>query len=46
MLDGRLTAGALLVFVMYLGKIYKPMKNLSKMADTLTKAAVAFERIG
>ena len=45
-LDGRLTAGALLVFVMYLGKIYKPMKNLSKMADTLTKAAVAFERIG
>jgi len=26
--------------------MYKPMKNLSKMADTLTKAAVAFERIG
>jgi ATP-binding cassette, subfamily B, bacterial len=45
-LADRLTAGALLVFIMYLGKMYKPMKNLSKMTDTLSKAAVAFERIG
>jgi len=44
-LQGRLTAGALLVFVLYLGKMYKPMKDLSKMADTLSKAAVGFERI-
>jgi subfamily B ATP-binding cassette protein MsbA len=33
------------VFVLYLGKMYKPMKDLSKMADTLSKAAVGFERI-
>jgi subfamily B ATP-binding cassette protein MsbA len=26
--------------------MYKPMKDLSKMADTLSKAAVGFERIG
>jgi subfamily B ATP-binding cassette protein MsbA len=45
-LAGELTAGALLVFVIYLGKMYKPMKDLSKMADTLSKAAVGFERIG
>jgi ATP-binding cassette subfamily B protein len=45
-LDGSLTAGALLVFVLYLGKMYKPMKDLSKMADTLSKAVVGFERIG
>jgi subfamily B ATP-binding cassette protein MsbA len=45
-LTGRLTAGALLVFILYLGKMYKPMKNLSKMTDTLSTAAVAFERIG
>ena len=45
-LDGALTAGALLVFILYLGKMYKPMKDLSKMADTLSKAAVGFERIG
>jgi subfamily B ATP-binding cassette protein MsbA len=44
-LEGRLTAGALLVFVIYLGKMYKPMKNLSKMTDTLSKAAISFERI-
>jgi subfamily B ATP-binding cassette protein MsbA len=45
-LAGRLTAGGLLVFVVYLGKMYKPMKDLSKMSDTLSKAAVGFERIG
>ena len=44
-LAGSLTAGALLVFVLYLGKMYKPMKDLSKMTDTLSKAAVGFERI-
>jgi subfamily B ATP-binding cassette protein MsbA len=45
-LAGDLTAGALLVFVLYLEKMYKPMKDLSKMADTLSKAAIGFERIG
>jgi len=44
-LAGTLTAGALLVFVTYLGKMYKPMKDLSKMSDTLSKAAISFERI-
>jgi subfamily B ATP-binding cassette protein MsbA len=45
-LAGELTSGALLVFVLYLGKMYKPMKDLSKMTDTLSKAAISFERIG
>jgi ATP-binding cassette, subfamily B, bacterial len=45
-LSGRLTAGALLVFIVYLGKMYKPMKDLSKMTDTLSKAVISFERIG
>jgi subfamily B ATP-binding cassette protein MsbA len=45
-LAGNLTAGALLVFVLYLEKMYKPMKDLSKMTDTLSKAAIGFERIG
>jgi len=45
-LAGHLTTGALLVFVLYLDKMYKPMKNLSKMTDTLSKAVIAFERIG
>jgi subfamily B ATP-binding cassette protein MsbA len=41
-----LSAGALLVFVVYLGKMYKPMKDLSKLTDTWSKAQVGFERIG
>jgi ATP-binding cassette, subfamily B, bacterial len=45
-LADRLTSGALLVFILYLGKMYKPMKDLSKTSDTLSKAAVSFERIG
>jgi subfamily B ATP-binding cassette protein MsbA len=44
-LTGELTAGALIVFVLYLGKMYKPMRDLSKMTDTISKAQVGFERI-
>ena len=44
-LSGELTPGGLLVFVLYLGKMYKPMKDLSKMSDTLSKAAVSVERM-
>jgi subfamily B ATP-binding cassette protein MsbA len=45
-LSGRITTGALVVYVIYLGKMYKPIKDLSKTADTMSKAAVSFERIG
>ncbi|MEP7351738.1 MAG: ABC transporter ATP-binding protein [Acidobacteriota bacterium] len=44
-LQGALTAGALIVFVSYLSKLYKPMQELSKMTDTYTKAVVGYERI-
>jgi subfamily B ATP-binding cassette protein MsbA len=44
-LDGSLSTGSLIVFVLYLGKMYKPMQELSKATDTYTKAAVAWERI-
>ena len=37
-LAGQLTAGALVVFLLYLGKMYKPMRDLSKMTDTVSKA--------
>jgi ATP-binding cassette, subfamily B, bacterial len=42
---GELTAGALVVFLLYLGKMYKPMRDLSKMADVVSKAMVGAERI-
>jgi subfamily B ATP-binding cassette protein MsbA len=44
-LDGSLREGSLIVFVWYLGKMYKPMQELSKMTDTFSKAAVGYERI-
>jgi subfamily B ATP-binding cassette protein MsbA len=45
-MSGRITAGGLVVYVLYLGKMYKPIKDLSKTADTFSKASVAFERMG
>ncbi len=44
-LAGRLSAGVLVVFLLYLGKMYKPMRDLSKMTDTVSKAVVGYERI-
>ena len=44
-LDGSLSAGSLVVFILYLGKMYKPMQELSKMADTYSKATIGYERI-
>lgn len=42
---GRLSTGVLIVFLLYLGKMYKPLRDLSKMANTASKAAVGYERI-
>jgi subfamily B ATP-binding cassette protein MsbA len=44
-LAGQISSGALIVFILYLGKMYKPMRDLSKMTDTVSKASVGFERI-
>ncbi len=44
-LNGSLSAGSLIVFIFYLGKMYKPMQELSKMTDAYSKASVGYERI-
>jgi subfamily B ATP-binding cassette protein MsbA len=44
-LSGALSAGSLVVFILYLGKMYKPMQQLSKMTDAYSKAMVGYERI-
>jgi subfamily B ATP-binding cassette protein MsbA len=44
-LAGQITSGTLIVFVLYLARLYKPMKNLARVTDTLSKSAVALERI-
>src|ERR1700756_908600 len=40
-----LSAGSLIVFIWYLGKMYKPMQDFAKMADAYSKAAIGYERI-
>ena len=40
-----LDASSLIVFIFYLGKMYKPMQDLSKMTDAYSKASVGYERI-
>jgi len=42
---GELSIGVLIVFLTYLKQSYKPMRELSKMTNTISKAAIAFERI-
>jgi ATP-binding cassette, subfamily B, bacterial len=44
-LAGTITPGVLILFLMYLGKMYQPMRDLSKMGDTVSKAMVGYERI-
>ena len=44
-LNGSLDAGMLVVFILYLKKMYKPMQELSKMTDSFSKASVGYERI-
>lgn len=44
-LAGSLSAGSLIVFILYLKQMYKPMQELSKMTDAWSKAEVGCERI-
>lgn len=44
-LNGSLSAGSMVVFVFYLGKMYKPMQEISKTMDSYSKAEVGYDRI-
>lgn len=44
-LEGSLSVGSLVLFLWYLGRMYKPMRELSKMTDTYSKASIGYERI-
>jgi ATP-binding cassette, subfamily B, bacterial len=44
-LSGALTAGALVVFMLYLRKLYSPMKHLAKVANTFSRASVGLEAV-
>ncbi len=42
---GTMTAGALTVYLAYLAKFFKPVKDLAGMASTIAQTTVALERI-
>ena len=44
-LAGVLTLGGLTTFLAYLTKLYSPIRGLSKLPDSFSKPAIAFERI-
>jgi subfamily B ATP-binding cassette protein MsbA len=44
-LQQAISTGVLVVFLLYLGRMYKPMRDLAKMTDTVSKATVGYERI-
>jgi subfamily B ATP-binding cassette protein MsbA len=44
-LGGQLAPGTMVVFIFYLTGMYKPMRELSKMTDTVSKALIGYERI-
>ena len=44
-LSGQLSTGVLVVLLLYLGKLYKPIRDLSKMTNSYTKAAISYDRI-
>src|SRR5947199_8057690 len=44
-LTGTLTSGEMLVFLLYLAKMYQPIRALSKMTDTISRASVGWERV-
>ena len=41
----QFTARPLIMFLSYLANMYKPMRDLSKMSDTVSKAVVGYERM-
>ena len=44
-LSGALSLGVLLVFLSYLGSLYKPIRALSKLSITLSRSAACAERV-
>ena len=44
-LAGAMTAGALVVFMTYLGKLFQPIQELSRASTNVAQAAVGLERV-
>jgi ABC-type multidrug transport system fused ATPase/permease subunit len=44
-LTGAMTAGALVVFITYLGKLFRPIQDLARASTNIAQAAVGLERV-
>jgi subfamily B ATP-binding cassette protein MsbA len=44
-LEGAMTAGALFVFMAYLGRLFRPIQDLARASTNIAQAAVGLERI-
>lgn len=44
-LKGAMTVGALIVFLAYLSRFFKPLQDLAKMTNTIAQATVGVERV-
>ena len=44
-LEGAMTAGALVIFMAYLGKLFQPIQDLAKASTNIAQASVGLERI-
>ncbi|CAD5373922.1 ABC-type multidrug transport system, ATPase and permease component [Rubrivivax sp. A210] len=44
-LAGRLTPGELLIFLAYVGSLFKPVRDLGKLSAKFTRAAVSAQRV-
>jgi ABC-type multidrug transport system fused ATPase/permease subunit len=44
-LEGAMTAGALIVFLTYLGKMFRPIQDVARASTNIAQAAVGLERI-
>ncbi len=44
-IEGAMTAGALVVFLTYLGKLFKPIQDLARASTNVAQAAVGLERV-
>jgi ABC-type multidrug transport system fused ATPase/permease subunit len=44
-LEGAMTAGALVVFMAYLGKLFRPIQDLARAGTNIAQATIGLERI-
>ncbi len=44
-LEGQMTAGSLVVFITYLGRLFRPIQNLARASTNIAQAAVGLERV-